>query len=128
MLLKEVERHYGKRPLDSLGITTYNIGGRTLRVRYWKAGSTGFRVFSVSTRSGYYRTAAGVGVGTAIPLGQCHQTTFSPCQRRWHAFVYVADAQAWLANTHVDGLRTTAYLEMRRGRVASVTLQIKAGD
>jgi hypothetical protein len=128
MPLKEVERHYGKRPLDSLGITAYNVGGRTLRVRYWTARSRGFRVFSVSTTSGYYRTPAGVGVGTAIPLGRCHQTRFSPCQRRWHAFVYVANAQAWLADTRVDGLQATAYLEMRRGRVASITLQIKAGD
>jgi hypothetical protein len=128
MRLEEVERYYGKRPLDSLGITAYNVGGRTLRVRYWKASSGGFRVFSVSTRSGYYRTPAGVGVGTAIPLGGCHRTRFSPCQLRWHAFVYVASAQAWLAGTRVDGLRTTAYLAMRRGRVASVTLQIKAGE
>jgi hypothetical protein len=67
-------------------------------------------------------------MGTAIPLGRCHRTRFSPCQRRWHAFVYVANAHAWLAATPVDGLRTTAYLAMRRGRVASVTLQIKAGD
>ena len=128
MPLKEVERHYGKRHLDALGITAYNVGGRTVRVRYWKAGSRGFRVFSVSTRSSYYRTPAGVGVGTAIPLGSCHRTRFSPCQRRWQSFVYVASAQAWLGGTRVDGFRTTTYLAMRRGRVASVTLQIKAGE
>jgi hypothetical protein len=128
MPLEEVERHYGERPLNSLGITNYNVGGRILRVRYWRAKSNGFRVFSVSTRSAYYRTPVGVGVGTVIPLGRCHRTQFSPCQRRWHAFVYVANAQAWLAGTRVEGLRTTAYLAMRRGRVASVTLQIKAED
>ena len=36
----------------------------------------------------YYRTTTGFGVGSTIPLGRCHKTAQTPCEHRWHGFVF----------------------------------------
>ena len=44
--------------------------------------------FQLTTR--YYRTKSGFGVGSRIPLGPCHRTAASPCEHRWHGFIWNA--------------------------------------
>jgi hypothetical protein len=38
----------------------------------------------------YYRTKSGFGVGSTVPLGPCHTIATSPCEHRWHGFVWNA--------------------------------------
>jgi hypothetical protein len=48
----------------------------------------GRRVGEIGFTTTYYRTTAGFGVGSTIPLGPCHHTPKTNCERRWHGFVY----------------------------------------
>src|SRR5690349_6267401 len=75
---ERVLRVYGAQP--ELG---YRLHGGTVQVGY-----DGGRVTSIWFSSGYYRTKTGFGVGSRIPLGPCHQTPTSPCEHRWHGFVW----------------------------------------
>jgi hypothetical protein len=46
------------------------------------------RVGELAFATPYYRTKAGFGVGSTIPLGPCHTTAASRCEHRWRGFIY----------------------------------------
>jgi hypothetical protein len=50
----------------------------------------GRRVGELEFATPYYRTRAGFGVGSKIPLGPCHRTARKNCEHRWNGFVFNA--------------------------------------
>jgi hypothetical protein len=93
--------------------TTYWVHRGKLIVSY-----VGGRVKMVETTSRYYRTVAGVGIGTKIPRGPCHPDQYGGCQYRWRGFQYDECGGAWLGGTR----RVTTVLYVRKGSVYRVQL------
>jgi hypothetical protein len=63
----------------------YALHGTKVVVIYY-----GDRVGELEFATPYYRTKDGFGVGSKIPLGPCHRTVTSPCEHRWHGFIWNA--------------------------------------
>ena len=118
-----VVREYGKQP--ELG---YKLHGGTVQVGFDRG-----RVASIWSSTGYYRTKAGFGVGSRIPLGPCHRARTSRCQHRWHGFVWnewvrEKPCSCWtkvgrrarsLPVTAENFLKPWFFINVRRGRVSS---------
>ena len=75
---ERVLREYGREP--DLG---YRLHGSRVYVEF-----DGGRVSGIQFSTPYYRTKSGFGVRSRIPLGPCHRTKASRCERRWHGFVW----------------------------------------
>jgi hypothetical protein len=77
-----VEAAYGlpRRRANSL---SYSLHGGEVIVQYRRG-----RVTFIQVSTPYYRAPNGFGVGFRIPLGPCHDTVASSCERRWHGFAY----------------------------------------
>lgn len=82
----------------------------------WYIGQT---VRVVETSSPYYRTMAGIGVGSSIPLGSCVKRK-GYCEYRWHDFRLLAcgGGQMWVAATRT----TQTVLYMKRGKVTNIQI------
>jgi hypothetical protein len=61
----------------------YRLHGTRVVVTFY-----GRRVGELDFETPYYRTKSGFGVGSHIPLGPCHATATTPCEHRWHGFVW----------------------------------------
>jgi len=61
----------------------YRLHGSRVVVTFY-----GARVGELDFETPYYRTKAGFGVGSRIPLGRCHAVATNPCEHRWHGFVW----------------------------------------
>ena len=91
------------------------------------------RVSGIRFSTPYYRTKTGFGVGSRIPLGPCHRTKASRCERRWHGFVWnewvrEKPCNCWtkggrgaqsLPVTFKNFLKPWFFIDMRHGRVSS---------
>jgi hypothetical protein len=93
---------------------TYRVHGGRLEVGYDTRG-----VAYIATTSAYYRTAAGLGVGSAIPLGPCIHTR-SGCTYRWGQFRYDALNQWWSKYVPYGKRTIEVRLKMNKGTVARV--------
>jgi hypothetical protein len=86
-----VEREYGS---VGHGYHVIQRDGNTVRGYYRLHGDRvivtfyGNRVGELEFHTPYYRTNAGFGVGSRIPLGPCHTTATNPCEHRWRGFIY----------------------------------------
>jgi hypothetical protein len=63
----------------------YRLHGSRVVVTFY-----GGRVGELAFTTRYYRTKAGFGVGSTIPLGPCHRNVTGQCTHRWHGFVFDA--------------------------------------
>jgi hypothetical protein len=96
-------------------------------------GFDGGRVSTIWFSTPYYRTNAGLGVGSRIPLGPCHRTRGSRCEHRWHGFVWNAwgrekPCRCWvkvgrgprsLPATTRNFLKPWTFIDVRDGRVSA---------
>ncbi|MBA2358280.1 MAG: hypothetical protein H0V84_07640, partial [Actinobacteria bacterium] len=97
------------------------------RGRIGAAYDRGGRVVWVSSESGAYRAPNGFGVGSAIPLGQCHRVKGS-CVYRWNGFTLrqgEGGTYVWLGQFRRLGETVKVRLEMTRNRVASIALYVE---
>jgi hypothetical protein len=78
-----IEYSYG-RPVAGAGSVAHYLGGGNSRIIVLY-GSSG--VEAIDTKSSYYRTKDGFGVGSHIPLGMCHPSTHG-CTFRWRDLTY----------------------------------------
>jgi len=90
----------------------------------------------------YYRTTAGFGVGSPIPLGPCHRTRRSRCDHLWRGFVYNAWSRekpcgCWtkvglgrrsLPATSDNFLKPWFIIYVERGRVTAFDFDLKYVD
>lgn len=107
---------YGYGPADRYG--QYAVPGGWLMVNYDTRGVSG-----IATNSRRYRTASGLGVGTRIPLGPCHKTATSSCERRWNGFVYYPSfAHSWRLDVRRGKRMVTVQLPVARGVVTQVSI------
>jgi hypothetical protein len=102
----------------------------------------GGRVTDVGFNTPYYRTKRGFGVGSRIPLGQCHRTASARCEHRWHGFVWNAwtreePCQCWvkvgrgagsLPVTAKNFLKPWTFIYTRDGRVTEFYFAAKFVD
>jgi hypothetical protein len=133
--LRNVERSYG-----TVG-HGYHVDARTgdyVQGHYTLHGSnvdvafSSGRVSEIGFQTPYYRTRSGFGVGSKVPLGPCYKTATSPCEHRWHGFVYNAwnrdkPCECWvkvglapqsLAASPANFLKPWFFIDMRHGRVS----------
>jgi hypothetical protein len=115
----------------------YRLHGSRVVVTFY-----GDRVGELSFTSGYYRTSAGFGVGSAIPLGQCHVTGRSRCEHRWRGFIYnprlrenrcscwvkVGTGSGSLAPTAANYTKPWFFIYLRHGRVSGFYFALKYID
>jgi hypothetical protein len=84
-----VEATYGRVKHDALGNLFYPLHGSKVAITY---GDGFYRdagdVRSIEITTPYYRTRAGFGVGSTIPLGPCHRVAGNRCEHLWHGFIY----------------------------------------
>ena len=120
---ESVLREYGPEP---------DLGYRLHRGRI-QVGFDGGRVTSIWFTTRYYRTKSGFGVGSRIPLGQCHRTSSSRCEHHWHGFVWNAwvrerPCSCWvkvgpgsrsLPATLKNFLKPWFFINVHRGRISS---------
>jgi hypothetical protein len=129
---ESVLREYGPEP--ELG---YRLHGGRVQVDF-DAG----RVVAIRVSTRYYRTRSGLGVGSTIPLGPCHRTSFSRCEHRWHGFVWNAwvrekPCSCWvkvgrgprsLPVTTRNFLKPWFFIDIRHGRVAGFYFNLRFVD
>ena len=129
---ERVLREYGGEP--ELG---YRLHGGTVQVAF-----DGGRVTSIWFSTGYYRTKTGFGVGSRIPLGPCHRTKASRCERRGHGFVWnewvrekpcncwtkVGPGAQSLPVNFKNFLKPWFFIDVRRGRVSGFYFASKFVD
>jgi hypothetical protein len=129
---ERVLREYGTQP--DLG---YRLHGGRIQVAF-----DGGRVAGIWFSTPYYRTKAGFGVGSRIPLGPCHRTKASRCEHRWHGFVWNAwvrekPCNCWvkvgvgsrpLAATANNFLKPWFFIDVRRRRISSFYFASKFVD
>jgi hypothetical protein len=118
---------YGYGAADRYGFYSVHGGHLNLWVGYYKN-----HVAFVATKSPYYRTLSGIGVGSTIPLGPCHHV-HGTCRYTWNGFTYrrsttrgegnpIGDGN-WTRWTKYGGYRVQVFLFVRRGVVIYVALQ-----
>jgi hypothetical protein len=102
----------------------------------------GSRVGELAFSTPYYRTKAGFGVGSTIPLGPCHRTAANACEHRWRGFVYNPSLRENPCNCWVKvGLGTRSlpvnaysfgkpwfFIHLRRGHVSGFYFALKYID
>jgi hypothetical protein len=115
----------------------YRLHGSKVNVAF----SSG-RVSEIEFQTPYYRTRRGFGVGSKVPLGPCYKTATSPCEHRWHGFVYNAwnrdkPCNCWvkvglqaqsLEASGINFLKPWFFIYMHRGRVSDFYFASKFVD
>jgi len=100
------------------------------------------RVGELGFSTPYYRTKAGFGVGSRIPLGPCHKTTAGRCEHLWRGFVLNAwskgsPCHCWvkvgrgaqsLPATIANFLKPWFFIYTHRGRVTRFYFALKFTD
>jgi hypothetical protein len=100
------------------------------------------RVNELDFTTRFYRTEEGFGVGSRIPFGPCHRTPTTPCEHRWHGFVWnawvrdkpcscwvkVGNGKRSLPATPANFLRPWVFIYVRHGRVTEFLLAQKFVD
>ena len=110
--LPAVDTRYKNRTAIS---EQYVVDGHTIWVTF--LGGEG-KVRVIETASSYYRSKAGIGVGTRIPLGPCIKKN-GYCEYRWSDFRYwECDGGLWIASAH--GQMTVLYT--KRGNVSAIQM------
>jgi len=118
ILRSAVEYRHGRGRAYAADLITYvyRVSSGTLSVAYSKD-----HVEALLTDSPYFRGPDGFGVGSRIPLGECHHIA-GGCIYTWRGFRYQNLAHRWVREVKWRGHRSAVFVDVAQGVVTAIQI------